>query len=93
MTFLRRMFPKEPPPQVGQVWESGHSGRRILVSEVSITDEGSLFVYVKWPSDITHDGWGMAELYCIGLSRWRGRLRAEKRTLVQQPEGANLEPQ
>jgi hypothetical protein len=67
-----------PPPEVGQVWRSGHSKRRMRVSRVLVTDSGDLLIHTE--PELGGGGWGMGGLYAMGLSDWKRSLKRERRT-------------
>ena len=83
MKWLRRLLGTDfPDPQVGQVWRSRHSGRRIRVCEACVLDTGALMVSVQHENANWHSGWGIGTYYCFGLGVWRRNLRDEARELV-----------
>lgn len=95
MKFFRKLFGLDfPDPEVGQVWRSGHSGLRIRITEASIHDTGTLFVYAQhemtepWLSFLPKrkdEFNAIGQLYAIGAGHWRRRLREERRALVAGP--------
>lgn len=76
-------FQRIPPPQVGQVWRSEHSGRQIRISEARIGDSGQLL----WAYQLQRgDGWNPVNMSGEGgLYGWRQMVRDERRVLVGPP--------
>lgn len=84
MKILRKLFGLDfPPPAVGQVWRSRHSGSSMRVTGVDTMDTGTLVVSVKT------DDIAIGQAYAYGLDQWRYRLRNESRELI---EGVPMEP-
>lgn len=88
MRWIRKLLGRDfRDPEVGQVWRSENSGKCIVVTDVTVTDQGGTVVCVRAecgdgaipPGAIT---------YAWGLSQWRGRLHEERRVLI----GGGIEP-
>lgn len=76
-----------PPPAVGQVWRSQHSGRRIRICDVRTTDQGTL----DWTFQIEStgswaiDGFNPIPMSGYGLRNWWFMLYEERRVLEATP--------
>lgn len=78
---------KLPPPAVGQVWRSTHSGRRIRISGVNTMDDGT----IEWNYQVETsaawaiDGFNPLSNSQFGLRSWWEMLYTEKRVLESTP--------
>lgn len=78
-----------PDPAVGQVWECGHNGTRMLVGRIEISNTGFCTIYVHERAVDDRSKWGMSHEYAAGLNRkeavkdFHRQLRLERRTLVE----------